>query len=334
MRIGYNPHKDQPKENSEFTHQVVIPVYIPNEEGYFADSFTNFRLSLASLFATSHDKTFFTVVNNGSCEKIRIYLDGLLYDKKIHELIHTDNIGKVNAIIKGIAGHDIELLTITDADVLFLSHWQYETNKVFQAFPKAGVVGIVPQYKTFTYKCDNLLFDKLFSKSLKFVPVTDPSAMGNFYDSIGWGKTNPDYTKTTLGITQNNLTAYVGSGHFVATYKRDMFDETQNFFGYKLGGGSERYIDGLASRKDYWRLTTYENYAFHMGNVHEAWMDEVVFVKDDFGLFKNNFPAYGNLNGFSFFVKNKVFRKLFANKRVRKLFYRFKKLPKEMRAKY
>jgi len=38
MRIGFNPHKDKIQEVSEYVHQVIIPVYIPNQEGYFKDS--------------------------------------------------------------------------------------------------------------------------------------------------------------------------------------------------------------------------------------------------------------------------------------------------------
>ena len=67
MRIGYNPHKDELIPQSNYQHQVVIPVYVPNEEGYFVDSFKIFQLCMESLFATIHNKTFITLVNNCSC---------------------------------------------------------------------------------------------------------------------------------------------------------------------------------------------------------------------------------------------------------------------------
>ena len=34
MRIGYNPHKDKPQDKSEYTHQVIIPVYIPTTPAF------------------------------------------------------------------------------------------------------------------------------------------------------------------------------------------------------------------------------------------------------------------------------------------------------------
>ena len=32
MRLGFNPHKDKQQIKSDYFHQVVIPVYILNEE--------------------------------------------------------------------------------------------------------------------------------------------------------------------------------------------------------------------------------------------------------------------------------------------------------------
>ena len=124
MRIGYNPHKDKRIEASKYVHQVIIPVYIPNQEGYFRDSFKIFKLCLKSLFATIHNNTFITIVNNGSDLIIKDYLNELYQDDKIHEVIHTENIGKLNAILKGLAGNAIEIVTISDSDVLFLPNWQ------------------------------------------------------------------------------------------------------------------------------------------------------------------------------------------------------------------
>ena len=77
MRIGFNPQKDKKLHPSDFFHQVVVPVYIPNQKGYFKDSFSILKLCLDSLFRTSHKKTYFTVVNNGSCDEVRAYLDHL-----------------------------------------------------------------------------------------------------------------------------------------------------------------------------------------------------------------------------------------------------------------
>ena len=95
MRLGSNPNKQVEQEQSQYLHQVIVPVYIPNEEGYFVDALQILKICLDSLFNTVHDRTYITLVNNGSCENVVRYLDSLFLEKKIHELIHTDNIGKL-----------------------------------------------------------------------------------------------------------------------------------------------------------------------------------------------------------------------------------------------
>src|SRR6476620_10760870 len=153
MRLGLNPHKDVPHDAPKYLHQVILPVYIPELAGYFSKSAEILQLCLESLFNTTHNNTFITVVNNGSCREIVEYLSELLEAGKIHELIHTENIGKLNAIIKGLVGNNIELVTICDADTLFVPGWQEETVTIFNKIPRAGVVGLVPQMKTFRYNC-------------------------------------------------------------------------------------------------------------------------------------------------------------------------------------
>ena len=335
MRIGFNPHKDRPQEPSAYLHQVIIPVYIPNKDGYFKDSFMIFQLCLESLFSTIHTKTFVTIVNNGSGDFVKNYLDKLLQENKIQELIHTQNIGKLNAILKGLAGNDIELVTISDADVLFLPDWQKATAKVFAQVPKAGVVGIVPQFKTYEVNCGNVIFDNFFNKKLKFILVKNSKALIHFYDSIGWDRSyNQDYLKYNLGLEVNtDLKVLIGSGHFVATYKKDIFQEILTYLNYKLGGTSEGYLDKAPLKKGYWRLTTYDNYAYHMGNTFEDWMNIAPWENTE-EYQSANYSKNRTVSSISYFVKNRAFKKFISIKWLAKLFLIWKKLPKGMIDKY
>ncbi len=335
MRIGKNPNYKITIEASEYIHQIIIPVYIPNEDGYFKDAYRIFKICLESLFSTAHKKTFITIVNNGSCKKVVGYLDSLFLEKKINELIHTDNIGKINAVFKGLAGNNIELVTISDSDVMFLPHWQYETVNIFKTIPKAGVVGITPQFKLYESKCGNVIFDNLFSNKLKFIPVKNKKALIHFYDSIGWDRNyNQDYLKFGLGLEFDNLKCFVGSGHYVATYRKDIFEELYTFIGgKKVAGIGEDYIDKKSLAKDYWRLTTHDNYAFHMGNVHEEWMDTVELSKTD-EIIELSLRPRKKISSFCFFIKNKLFVKFLSIKWMVKLFLKWKGLPKQMRNNY
>jgi hypothetical protein len=331
MRVGYNPHKDQILEGT-YHHQVVIPVYIPNQEGYFKDSFTILKLCLESLFNTIHEETFVTIVNNGSEELVSHYLDLLLKENKIQELIHTENIGKLNAILKGLTGNNIELVTISDADVLFLPNWQMETMKVFKEVPKAGVVGVVPQFKMYESNCGNVLFDTLFNSKLRFVLVKNSAALIRFYDSIGWDRNyNQDYLAYNLALEINSeLNVLIGSGHFVATYKKDIFETIITYLGYKMGGNSEGYLDSLPLKKDYWRVTTQDNYAYHMGNTLEDWMETFVGLTAQQEVIPYNFKKNKSLHPVIYWMKNRLFVKFVSNNFLMKLYLKWKKLPAEM----
>lgn len=338
MRIGNNPHKDQFIEKSDYLHQIIIPVYIPHFDGYFKDSFAILKLCLQSVFNTVHNKTFITVVNNGSCTEIKNYLDELQNDKKIHEVIHTENIGKLNAILKGLAGNNIELVTISDSDVMFLQGWQKETITIFNEIPKVGVVGIVPQFNMHKVNTSNLLFDTFFSSKVKFIPVKNKQALISFYDSIGWKHDyNPNYLDYILGMeVTKNLKVVVGSGHFVATYKKDIFSEILSNIPYKMGGTSEHYLDDLPLKKDYWRVTTNDNFAYHLGNTLEEWMilDSNKIENSSQIEVPNGFQTNSKFSSFSYIIKNKVFKKLVLNSFCLKYFYQWKKLPKSMTKNY
>ncbi|PAM94228.1 hypothetical protein B4N84_14260 [Flavobacterium sp. IR1] len=336
MRVGSNPYKDEILTKSEYHHQVIVPVFIPNQENYFKDSFAILKLCLESLFATVHNKTFITIVNNGSDEFVVNYLNSLLKENKIQELIQTQNIGKLNAILKGLAGNDIELVTITDADVLFLNNWQKETVDVFQNVPKAGVVGIVPQFKMYESNCGTMLFDTLFSSRLRFIPVKNKEALIRFYDSLGWDRNyNQDYLKYNLGFKVNqDLTILVGSGHFVATYKKDLFEEIKTYIEFKMGGSSEGYLDKAPLIKNYWRITTLDNYAYHMGNTLEDWMVSPQITEKFSAPLHYGFNKNKRYNRFTFWIKNRLFVKFISIKLLVNIFLKFKKLPKQMISKY
>jgi len=338
MRIGSNPLKNQSFSQSDYYHQVVIPVYIPSDEGYFKDSFAIFKMCLESLLATVHSKTYITIVNNGSHAGVVAYLNEQFSTHRIHELIHSDNIGKLNSILKGLAGNPIELVTVSDSDVLFLNGWQSETNRVFAQVPKAGVVGIVPQFTTYTSNSGNVIIDNLFSSKMHFIPVKNKAALVRFYESVGWKPDyNQDYLATALGITvSDTLQVYVGSGHFVATYKKAIFKDIITFLGFKMGGGSESYLDQKPLRYDYWRVTTHDNYAYHMGNSIESWMAPTLAsltAEPDYAI-ATQFHVNSTINPVLYFIKNRLFPKLLAQKWFHTLFLKWMKLPAAMVSTY
>lgn len=333
MRIGLNPQKDKKTESSDFFHQVIIPVYIPDSDGYFKDAFAIFKICLQSLLITSHKKTFITIVNNGSCKEVVQYLNQLYSDEKIHELVHTVNIGKLNGILKGTSGQSFSFVTVADADVFFLNNWQQSSYSLFHAFPEAGAVSPVPSSKVLKQHTSNVLRKFLFSKNMRFVDVLNPSAMKHFAESIG----NPDFynkfqLQKYLCIERNEVKAVVGAGHFVATYNSEVFKNVKcTYSSYKMGTEIRTFLDKPVMDKGYWRLSTMDNYAYHMGNILEDWMQiEIDKLKEateeDFEV--SNFRVKKNNSKASLFY-NFIFSKLISKPKIWKRFLRYKGLTKE-----
>lgn len=334
MRKGKNPNNNTSKTYVGFIHQVVIPVYIPDEIGYFKDGLKVLKASLQSLLKTSHEKTFITIVNNGSFYKVTDYLNILFLEGLVHEIIHTSNIGKVNAVMKSVKGHYFKVITIADADTFFLSNWQNEVVNVFNTFPKAGVVGMVPQFKLYDYLCTNVLFDYALSKKMRFTEVVNPEAMKHFYKSIGWDDNyNQDFLKVNLTLqSKQGLRAIVGSGHFVATYRSETFMNSPSYeIKELLGSKSDRdFLDYPILKKGGYRLTTEDNYAYHMGNVYEGWMEEVLIkLSKPKEILEVDLKPVSSSKS-SYFIKNHLFRKLTENKNFINAFIKFKGLPQDM----
>lgn len=338
MRLGFNPHKDRQLTKSDYFHQVVVPVYIPNEDGYFKDSFEIFKLCLDSLFKTIHKKTYITIVNNGSCDVVIAYLNKLFLDGEIQEIINTSNIGKLNAILKGIVGCDFSLITVTDADVFFLPDWQKATYAVFEAFPKTGVVCPTPSSRSLRTYTANIFWDLFFSKKLQISKVTNQDALKMFAHSVGDSLFyNEIQLQKYLTVSHNDSKAVVGAGHFVATYRASVFKNVNiKYSNYKLGGDSEgKILDLPVVKKGFWRLSTTNNYAYHMGNCMEDWMYEEASKLEkqdqiiDFKLETNQSNAK-----WLYYLKTKLFGKFILNKKALRCYLVCKGLTKKESIEY
>lgn len=332
MRVGFNPNKDKVLAKSDYIHQVLVPVYIPHQNDYFRESFQILQFCLESLFKTSHAKTYVTIVNNGSCIEVVAYLNQLQQDGKLQEVIHTTAIGKLNAILKGLAGHQFSLITITDADVLFLNDWQKATYEVFEAFPQTGVVSPVPNSKLCKYLTSNIIFDNLFNKKIKFSNVSSASDMLEFAKSVNNIEMfNEINLNKCLVIQNDDFKALLGAGHFVATYRGDIFNHFKsNYTKFALGTGEGIYLDKPVVEYGLWRLSTYDNFAFHMGNTAENWMKTRInsLTKNEEIHQEIEFPYIKKEKGLTK-IKTIIFEKFIFNKRIWVIYLRNRGLTKE-----
>tara|TARA_R110002049_G_scaffold3795_5_gene27652 strand:- start:131144 stop:132169 length:1026 start_codon:yes stop_codon:yes gene_type:complete len=277
MRQGDNPSNHKAADSSNALHRVIIPIFIPHETEYFKDAFHIFELCLFSLKKTTLTAIKISVISNGSCDSVNEKLYKFFEAGDIDELIiEREGIGKINSVLKALKTAEERFITITDADVLFDDGWEQAVLDVFQAFPKAGAVCPTPVFRKHFQLTSNMWFKYFFSSKLKFTPVIDPESMTKFANSIGWPRLDEKFKDVMATLKANNgLEAMVGCSHFVATYKREAFEQIpQKNSEFKIRGNSEYlYTDLPVIKQGGYRLSTVKNHAFHMGNVLEDWME-------------------------------------------------------------
>lgn len=335
MREGDNPTRDVILSLNESSHRIIIPLYIPNESDYYSDAFQIFNYCLQSILKTSNSLVKITVVSNGCSGTVNKKLFQLQEEGYIDELIiETEAIGKINSILKAVRTANERLITITDADVLFDNGWEEAVLEVYKAFPKAGSVSPVPVFRTHLRLTCNIWFRNLFSKKLYFRPVKNPKAMTEFAKSIGWRWLDIKYKDVIATLEAKNGTiAVLGCSHFVVTYKREVFNcmPKENTI-FQLGGNSELfYTDLPVIKMGGYRLATYDNFAYHMGNKVESWMENKF---NNLNLIEKSIINYEHLpklrkSKLEYFITEKFFRKLFGIKSFYRLVLKYKGLTDE-----
>lgn len=332
MRKGANISKDVLLNPSVSSHRVVIPLYIPNEEDYYKESYPIFEYCLFSVIKTSATPLKISVVSNNSCDSVNDKLYELQKKGFIDELIiEKEAIGKINSILKALRTAEERLITITDADVLFCNGWEEAVSEVFEAFPKAGAVSPVPVFRKHFHLTANIWIRHLFSKRLFFKPVKNSAALTRFANSIGWPWLDEKW-RDAIGTleSKNGTIAVLGCPHFVATYKREVFYELPRMNSrFKLGGDSEHlYTDLPVIKSGGYRLATYDNYAYHLGNQIEPWVEERYAALQEVPKKENLYEQLSVLkkNRFEYFLSEFLFKKILYFQIIKKFLLKSKGL--------
>jgi hypothetical protein len=292
MRLGMNPQKQEKKLTLTTNHRIVVVVYIPNEDDFYKDSYNVFKTCIDSLISTTQTTSQITVVNNGSFEKVGILLNQYLNEDKIDTVIsHKTNIGKIDALIGAARGAREKLITLTDSDILFVKGWQQKTIEVFNSFPNVGSVSPIPVRYGYHYGTSSVLKKIVLRKlQLKFESIPENfTAYNRYLESINWEADGDENTKWAV-VSHKNIKAILGSGHQVLTINRDVLFQTvpTNPSLTLVGGKSEyQYVDEPIDKSGKLRLSTYNNFAFHMGNKLEGWMTNIQKENTENGAIQN-----------------------------------------------
>ena len=130
-------------------------------------------------------------------------------------------------------------------------------------------------------------------------------------ESINWDLESNENVKWPV-IEKNGMNAVIGSGHQILTITRDiLFRKVPSNPSLTLVGNESEfnYVDQPIDKLGKLRLSTYNNFAFHMGNNVEKWMIDVQNnnlkeVKRDFEVGKD---FTQNVDLFDSPVKNKLY---------------------------
>jgi hypothetical protein len=140
-RVGMNPARGQPSGYQPARITLAMLTYLPNQGGYFEQRFAVTRLSLESLIANTPQPYDLFVFDNGSCPELVDYLRGLRDQGKIQYLILSSrNIGKIGALQIIFRSAPGEIIAYSDDDVLFLPGWLEAHLKLFETYPRVGLV--------------------------------------------------------------------------------------------------------------------------------------------------------------------------------------------------
>jgi len=334
MRIGSNPAKKDKVQLDDVYHRIVLPVYIPNLDGFFKESLQVLKLCLESLYTTIHSKTKISIASNGCCKEVNDFLAEEFEAKRIDELYQVKaGIGKINSLYKVINSVKEPIITISDADVLFSSGWQNSVEQLFLDYPKTGMVCPFSYSKGFRELTANVYFDNLFNNNIKIKEIKNPDALEHFAASIGNDKFYKDI-HLKYGLTyqeKGKSRALIGAGHFVASFKRDVFSHYKFKANLqRLASGEGLYIDTPPIKAGLWRLSTDYNFVYHMGNTLIPMYTEIVNSNKndsfkDLSVLKTVKPE----PKFLYWLKNKIFNRYFFSNTVFTWYMSKKGLTKE-----
>ena len=277
MRSGTNPTKHAATLPPYKRHRIVMAVYIPSQEGYFASALEIFRMSLASLFATvDPEHVSITMIDNASIREVREILDEALQQGLIDRIVcNARNRGKPDAVIAEMRSSFERYVTIVDSDVLFLPGWLKRVEEIYLTWPEASAVSPAAQPKAAYYQNASTWLFGVSRAALRLGKFSNDEDLSAFAQSVGQAETfYKDYERASQYVIQRRGSyALVGAGHFVMTVRAALYRaiEIAPSLG-AYGGEGMRDIDRIVDRSGGLRLSTTRSCVLHMGNTVEDWM--------------------------------------------------------------
>lgn len=293
MRVGRTPTLEVLTDYCPARVTVCVLVFIPEQIGYFAHRLDVLKLCLQSIIKHTNSPYDLLVFDNGSCPEVVDYLRSLRDQGIIQYLIlSAQNIGKINAFKIMFHAAPGEVIAYSDDDILFYPGWLQAQLEILDTFPKVGMVSGVAVREQFRY--GNQYLPTYLSDSpevsVKYGHFIPDDWERDFFVSTGREADKTlDATRRAykdIVLEYKGIKAYSIATHFQfvtpkAVILQGLKTEWQERLMRGLGAAVEDgFVEaGLDERIDslgYARVSTFQRYVRHIGNVITSDFEESV----------------------------------------------------------
>ena len=273
MRVGRNPAKAGIPAYAPRPLGVALLVYIPDQQGYFANALEIFKIQVDSLYKATPQGFDMLVFDNGSCPPVVKALQELQADGRIDWLVLSrHNMGKAGAWNWIFSSMPNKLICYADSDVLFRPGWLEASQRILEAFPRAGMVSAQPNFFDVLNGQGTAHHALQKDARFQFGELRPPAAVVDEY-CFGIGADEAlsqrfhNQSLPYLRDSQSGVQAVLGASHMQFLIPRQVARQVAPLPASKgLLRAETISLDRKVDDLGYLHLSILENYVFHMGN--------------------------------------------------------------------
>ncbi len=271
MRIGQNPARQGTTAYAPQRVGVAALVYIPHQEGYYAQALEILRIQVESLKAHTCEAFDLFVFDNGSQPQIQLELQKWQQNGWVDWLsLSRQNLGKTGALNWILGAMPNEIICYTDSDVYFRQGWLQESLKLLEAAPQVGVVSAQPCFS-----------DVLNRQGKTYLKLVDPAKIEEYWPEariiqehargLGGGEERiRRYSSQPLQVLEfgsQQVKAVLGASHMQFLIRRDLARQVIPLPAKTgLSPEEDKEFNQRVDEAGYLHCSLLEPYVVHMGN--------------------------------------------------------------------
>jgi len=273
-RIGINPARHKLSDYRPANVTVATLIHIPQMSGYFRHKLDVVRISLSSIMAHTTPDYDLLVFDNGSCAEVVDLLRSMHDSGTIRFLfLSSQNVGKIGALRMIFESAPGEYVAYSDEDILFYPGWLEAHLRIFQVFPKAGMVSGVPVRNASRYATQSL--QRLMNEEIEDLTVRPERRIPDNWEedwALSTGRDPQAHLRAMqdhaeLVLCKGGVEAIGAANHFqFMAPRRVLLDALpKDWSGRMMGQMVE--LDEAVDAAGFLRLSTVDRYTRHIGNV-------------------------------------------------------------------